>query len=138
MENNIVRMENLKKRVYDENLAREEYNIPIEQFNESMRGEIDMSDYVTKTEFDSTVKSLEKQIEHNQEMTNIKIDSVLAKIDSSNEILVEKINSIDKKIDIKFDHIEKDVSKLDSRVNWIIGLVVTSILIPIALKYFGI
>lgn len=153
MKDNTQKVVVLYDQVVDDNIRNKGYNIVTEPVERSRRGEIDMSEYVTKTEFDSTVKNLENQIAHNQEMTNVKIDSVLEKIDSSNALIIEKINGIEKNIntkfdgkinglekniDTKFDHIEENVSDVDKKVNWIIGLAATSVLIPIALKYFGI
>lgn len=117
MNDNAEKIVELPRKVVDENIGNKEYNISMEKVNESMRGEIDMSKYVSKAEFDSTVKNLENQIAHNQEMTNVKIDSVLEKIDSSNALIIEKINNVEKNLpnQIKLALNEKETSDRQER-----------------------
>lgn len=117
MNDNAGKIVELPRKVVDENIGNKEYNISMEKVNESMRGEIDMSKYVSKAEFDSTVKNLENQIAHNQEMTNVKIDSVLEKIDSSNALIIEKINNVEKNLpnQIKLALNEKETSDRQER-----------------------
>lgn len=40
--------------------------------------------------------------------------------------------------DYKFNHLEKRMDRLDAKFNWTIGLVVSSIFIPMLLKHFGV
>lgn len=39
-------------------------------------------------------------------------------------------------IDYKFQTLEKKVDKLESRINWVVSLIVISIIIPIVLHHF--
>lgn len=117
MKDNTQKVVVLYDQVVDDNIRNKGYNIVTEPVERSRRGEIDMSEYVTKTEFDSTVKNLENQIAHNQEMTNVKIDSVLEKIDSSNALIIEKINNVEKNLpnQIKLALNEKETSDRQER-----------------------
>jgi hypothetical protein len=40
-------------------------------------------------------------------------------------------------IDYKFDKLEKKVDKIDGKFNWIIGLLITAIIIPIILHRYN-
>ncbi|MFS1026964.1 hypothetical protein ACFC9R_16995 [Enterococcus casseliflavus] len=97
-----------------------------------------MTKYVTKQEFDLTVKELSHQIEMNQERLNSKLDSIGQKIDTGGEKNSEKISSAKEVLSQKIDFLDTDIKKTDSKTNWIIGLILTSFLIPVLLKYLGI
>lgn len=84
-----------------------------------------MSEYVTKEEFNSAVKEITHSIELNQRETNAKLDLISQSI-RHNESLIEE----------KLGRQNDSILRTDGKVNWIVGLVVGSIIIPIFFTLF--
>ncbi len=53
------------------------------------------------------------------------------------EVKLRVHDALFKHIDYKFDKIEKKVDRIDNKFNWIIGLVLSGIIIPIILHKYN-
>ena len=53
------------------------------------------------------------------------------------EVKLRLHNALFSHIDYKFTAIENRIDKLEGKFNWVIGLILSGILMPIILKHFG-
>lgn len=89
-------------------------------------GGIDMSKYVTKKELDTSIDKILLQMDknHNELINQLTLSN--QKIDHNQAMTNEKLN-----------HQNEQIKEADSRLNTIIGIGITSIIIPIFLKVLG-
>ncbi|MDK4353517.1 hypothetical protein M4I17_14095 [Enterococcus thailandicus] len=86
----------------------------------------DMTKYVTKEELDVSISKVLTEINENHVETTNLITLSNKTIDHNQSILEEKLN-----------YQNENVNKVDGKVNTIIGIGVSSIIIPILLKILG-
>ncbi|MFS0928445.1 hypothetical protein [Enterococcus durans] len=86
----------------------------------------DMSRYVTKSEFDSSLKEVLNQMDKNHMELINEMKLTNQKIGSNEKLIGEKMNTQN-----------ENIKRIDGRLSTIIGIGVTSIIIPILLKILG-
>lgn len=108
---------------------------------------VEMSNnFVTRNELNTLEKNLESKIDN-------KFDMLSLKIDHQNDLMNEKFNTLDEKfnninekfntVDEKFNtthtqinHLDEKINNTDKKINWLIGMVILSILVPVFMKLF--
>ena len=107
-------------------------------------GGIDMSRYVTKQELETSIDKILLQMDknHNELINQLTLSN--QKIDYNQAVTNEKLNHQNEKIEHsqamineKLNYQNEQIKEVDNRLNTIIGIGITSIIIPIFLKALG-
>lgn len=88
--------------------------------------------FVTKMEFNATIIKLEHKIDEQHTETQNAIESVeehFNKVDDHFESATESNHQ-------RFSELADNIGSINRKFNWLIGMLITSILIPIFLKLF--
>jgi hypothetical protein len=88
--------------------------------------------FVTKLEFNAAIIKLEHKIDEHHTETQNAVQSVeehFNKVDDHFDFATENNNH-------RFNELAESLKSINYKFNWLIGILITSILIPIALKLF--
>ena len=76
----------------------------------------------------------EVQIRVLKEMADSRYISFIEKVDG----IASRFDGIQKSNDVKFAGIEKELLRIDTKINWVLGVSVSGIFLPVFLKIIGV
>lgn len=92
--------------------------------------------YITKSEFQYFKNENDLKLEKTEEKLNSKMELIRTEMKANNEILLSKIDSNNKILLSKIDSNSRRVDECHKKIDWIIGILILSLLIPIFFKLF--
>lgn len=96
--------------------------VPKKDYGGSGGGGGDMTEYVTREEFNSSIKDLGHKIDLNYTQVELRLTMIEQKLENNQTLTNQKIDSL-----------KESNKQTDKKVNWMISLIVISILVPILL-----
>ncbi|MDR2175075.1 MAG: apolipoprotein A1/A4/E family protein [Synergistaceae bacterium] len=135
------------------NDLRVEMNVRFDKMEKSVDSRFDEMKKSVDSRFDKMEKSVDSRFDKMEKSVDSRFDKMEKSVDSRFDEMEKSVDSRFDKVDSRFDKMEKsvdlrfekvdieignlrgEVKRLDDRLWWILGAVILSILIPIAMRY---